>query len=76
VRQPPGQHARRIVEREVARDEQQQPGDDRPVDPQAARLQLEDPSGGVTGSRAPQAHTTLRTAHSILRKRPQDGQPR
>ncbi len=76
VCEPPGQHARRIVEREVPRDEQQQRGNDGAVDAQAARLQLRDSSGGETGRRAPQAHTTLRTAHSILRKRPQEGQPR
>jgi hypothetical protein len=30
----------------------------------------------VTGSRAPHEHTTLRTAHSIFRKRPHWEQPR
>ncbi len=77
MRQTPGEDPRRVVERKVARHEQQQAGHDRPVEPEAALgLQLPVPPGGVTGRRAPQEHTTLLTAHSILRKRPHEGQPR
>jgi hypothetical protein len=77
VREAPGQDAGRVVEREVPRHQQQQAGDDRTVQAEAVSgPQLRVPLGGVTGRRAPQEHTTLRTAHSILRKRPHAGHPR
>jgi hypothetical protein len=77
VREPPGEAPRRVVAREVARHEQQQPGNHRDVEPEAALArQLCGSPGGATGRRAPQEHTTLLTAHSILRKRPQLWQPR
>jgi len=64
------------VEGEVPRDEEQQAGDDRAVDTEApAVAQAGFPSGVVTGIRAPQEHTRLRTAHSILSRRPQAGHP-
>jgi hypothetical protein len=76
VAKAPGQDARRVVQGEVARDEEEQAGDDRAVDaerPLGAQVPL--PPGGETGTREPQEHTRLRTAHSILSKRPHDGQP-
>jgi hypothetical protein len=70
------QDAGRIVEGEVARDEQQQAGNDRPVDAEGLTVaQLRFPSGRVTGTRAPQEQTRLRTAHSIFSRRPQVGHP-
>ncbi len=76
VREPPGQDARRVVEDEVPRQEQEQAGDDRAVDadgPVGAQAPL--PPGEETGTRAPQEHTRLRTAHSIFSRRPQAGHP-
>ena len=78
VGEPPGQHSGRVVQREVARQQQQQPGDHRAVDaegPVAAQAPLP-PGAKETGTRAPQEHTRLRTAHSIFSRRPHEGQPR
>ena len=62
---------------EVAGQQQQQAGDDRAVDaegPVGAQAPLP-PEADETGTRAPQEHTRLRTAHSIFSRRPQAGQP-
>ena len=75
VGEPPGEHARRVVEGEVACDEEQQPGNDGEVDADPARPQTSFPSF-VTGTRAPHEQTRLRTAHSIFSRRPHVGQPR
>ena len=78
VGEPPGQHARRVVQGEVARQQQQQAGDHRAVDaegPVGAQAPLP-PGADETGTRAPQEHTRLRTAHSIFSRRPHEGQPR
>ena len=78
VGEPPGQDARRVVQGEVARQQQQQPGDHRAVDaerPVGAQAPLP-PGANETGTRAPQEHTRLRTAHSIFSRRPHEGQPR
>jgi hypothetical protein len=76
VAEPPREDARRVVEGEVARDEEQQAGNDGAVDAEGPRrAQAPPPPGDATGTRDPQEHTRLRTAHSILRRRPQDGQP-
>ncbi len=75
--QPPREDAGRVVEGEVAGDEEQQAGDDRAVRAKRPTVaQAGFPSGVVTGTRAPQEHTRLRTAHSIFRRRPQAGHPR
>jgi hypothetical protein len=74
VRQPPGEHARRVPQHEVAREQQQQAGDDGAVDREPAAAQAPFPSG-VTGTRDPHEQTRLRTAHSIFSSRPQAGQP-
>jgi hypothetical protein len=64
------------VEGEVAGDEEQETGHDRAVDAKRPPLaQTRFPSAVVTGTRAPQEHTRLRTAHSIFRRRPQAGHP-
>jgi hypothetical protein len=76
VAKAPGQDPGRIVEGEVPRDEEKQAGNDRAVDaerPLCAQAPL--PPDGETGTREPQEHTRLRTAHSILNNRPHDGQP-
>ena len=78
VGEPPGQHSGRVVEREVARQQEEEAGDHRAVDaegPVAAQAPLP-PGEGETGTRAPQEHTRLRTAHSIFSRRPHEGQPR
>jgi len=76
VAEAPGQDARRVVQGEVPRDEEQQAGDDRSVDAEGTwGTQAPLPPGGATGTREPQEHTRLRTAHSILSRRPHDGQP-
>ena len=78
VGEPPGQHSGRVVEREVPRQEEEEAGDHRSVDaegPVAAQAPLP-PGEEETGTRAPQEHTRLRTAHSIFSRRPHEGQPR
>ena len=58
-------------------DEEKEPGNNRRVEGDAPRGgQVSLSSGGETGTGDPQEHTRLRTAHSILRRRPQAGQPR
>jgi hypothetical protein len=65
------------VESEVAGDEEQEARHDGGVDARPATLaQTRFPSAVVTGTRAPQEHTRLRTAHSIFRRRPQAGHPK
>jgi hypothetical protein len=76
VQETPREHARRIVEREVPGHQQEQAGNHGPVEGDPPKLaQAPFPAGGTIGTRAPQEHTRLRTAHSIFRRRPQDGQP-
>jgi len=65
------------VKREVARQQQQQAGDHRAVDaegPVGAQAPLP-PGAKETGARAPQEHMMLRTAHSIVSRRPHEAQP-
>ena len=76
VEEAPGQDPRRVVESEVAGDEKQKAGNDRPVDAdRPMRGQAPLPPDEETGTREPQEHTRLRTAHSILSRRPHAGQP-
>jgi len=81
VQQPPGEHAGRIVEREVARDQQEQTGDDETVERDAGggavgpgRLYFS--LGGRGSTLAPQAQTMLRVAHWMFNSRPHLPQPR
>jgi hypothetical protein len=67
------------VQREIARDQEEESGNDRAVDAEAASLcQACFPSGGssTTGMRAPHEQTRLRTAHSIRSSLPHARQPR
>jgi hypothetical protein len=63
------------VEQQVAGDQQQQPRDDGAVEREAPRPRAHF-AGGLGLTRAPQAQTMLRVAHSILRSRPQAEQRR
>ena len=77
VEQAPGQHPRWVEERQVSREEKEEPGDDRGVEGDApGRGQALSPPDGATGTGDPQEHTRLRTAHSIFRSRPQAGHPK
>ena len=74
--EPPRQDPRRVVQGEVARDQEEQAGDDRAVDAEGAgSAQAPLPPVEATGTREPQEHTRLLTAHSILSRRPHEGQP-
>ncbi len=76
VEETPREDPDGVEERQVARDEKEEPGDDRRVEGDApGRGQVSLSSGGATGTGDPQEQTRLRTAHSILRRRPQAGQP-
>ncbi|MGE5126882.1 MAG: hypothetical protein ACM3PV_11365, partial [Betaproteobacteria bacterium] len=69
-------HARRVVQGEIAGDEQQEPGNHCAVEREGALLaQSSFPSGGGAGMRAPQEQTRLRTGHSIRSSRPHAWQP-
>jgi hypothetical protein len=64
------------MECEVPRHQEEEARNDRPVEGDPPPLaQAPFPVDGTIGTRAPQEHTRLRTAHSIFRRRPQDGQP-
>jgi len=76
VGETPREDPRRVVEEEISGQQQEEPGNDGAVESEGPTLaQLRLPSGGVTGTLAPQEQTRLRTAHSIFSRRPQAGQP-
>jgi hypothetical protein len=76
VKQAPGQDPDGVEEGDVAGDEKEKTGNDRRVEGKAPRRgQVSLSSDGVTGTGDPHEQTRLRTAHSILRRRPQAGQP-
>jgi hypothetical protein len=78
VEEAPGQRPWRIVQEQVAGHEQQQRRDHDPVEAYfspvfSAFSGFDVFSGGVI--RAPHAHTMLRVAHWMFRRRPQAPQP-
>jgi hypothetical protein len=75
VEKPPGQDPDGVEEGEVASDEKEETRNDSGVEWNAPRGGQVASSSGVRGTGAPQEQTRLRTAHSILRSRPQAGHP-
>ena len=76
MEEPPREHARRVVGREVAGHEEEEPRDDRAVYWEAAASSQAPVSPvALTGIRDPQEHTRLRTAHSMRSRRPHAGHP-
>ena len=77
VQEAPGQDARRIVECQVARDQEEEGGNDGRVRRETEGGGQPTSRGSVEGStRAPHEQTRLRTAHSIFSRRPHTVQPR
>ena len=75
MEQAPREHAGRIVEDEVASDEEEEAGYDRRIQREAVRPYFAPfLAGGIT--RAPQEQTMLRVGQKMLSRRPQAGQPR
>jgi hypothetical protein len=76
VEEAPRQHAGRVVGREVAGHEEEEPRHDGTVYWEAAaRDQAPVSRLALTGMRDPQEHTRARTAHSIRSRRPHAGHP-
>ena len=73
MEQPPGEDARRIVDEQVAGDEEQEPGNDGPVQGRPTRYCAPFLPGGMT--REPQEQTMLRVGQKMRSSRPHAAQP-